>query len=174
MSEEQARLLLQQGFCGRLATVSADGSPYCVPLLYVVREGRLYAHNTIASGHLRANVEHEARVCFEVDEPGQIFDYGRFECDSSVSYRSVIAFGAMRVVTATEEKQAFFEALMAKYGTPGRDRPQGFFPRIDLVTVYEMTIERITGKELTLPVPSQQWPALDRTASPDAQPPNPR
>ena len=56
MSEEQARLLLQQGFCGRLATVSADGSPYCVPLLYVVREGRLYAHNTIARGHLRANV----------------------------------------------------------------------------------------------------------------------
>jgi uncharacterized protein len=40
MSEEQARQLFQQGFCGRLATVSEDGSPYCVPLLYVVH-GRL-------------------------------------------------------------------------------------------------------------------------------------
>ena len=62
-------------------------------MLYVVREGRLYAHNTIARGHLRASVEHEARVCFEGDAPGQVFDYGRFECDSSVAYRSVIVFG---------------------------------------------------------------------------------
>jgi uncharacterized protein len=62
---------------------------------------------------------------------------------------------------------------MDKYGTPGRDRPRGFFPRIDQVTVYAMTIERITGKELALPALSQQWPALDRTASPGAQPPTP-
>jgi uncharacterized protein len=34
-----------------------------------------------------------------------------------------------------------------------------------------MTIERMTGKEQALPELSRQWPALDRTASPDAQPP---
>jgi uncharacterized protein len=171
MSEEQAGQLLQRSFCGRLATVSEDGSPYCVPLLYVLIGNRLYVHSTVARGHLRANVEHDARVCFEVDEPGQIFDYGRFECDSSVSYRSVIAFGTMRIVADRKETQKFFEALMTKYGTPGRDRPQGFFPRIDQVIVYEMTVERLTGKEQTLPGLSQQWPAVDRTASPDAQPP---
>ena len=93
MSEEQARQLFQQGFCRRLATVGEDGSPYCVPLLYVVIQGRLYVHNTSDRGHLPANLEHEARVCFEVDEPGEVFNYGRLECDSSVSYRSVIAFG---------------------------------------------------------------------------------
>ena len=172
MSEEQAGQLLQRSFCGRLATVSEDGSPYCAPLLYVVVGGSLYVHNTIARGHLRANIEHDVRVCFEVDEPGQVFDYGRFECDSSVSYRSVIAFGTMRIVDDRKEKQRFFEALMNKYGTPGRDRPRGFFPRIDRVIVYEMTIERLTGKEQALPGISQQWPAVDRTASPDAQPPS--
>jgi nitroimidazol reductase NimA-like FMN-containing flavoprotein (pyridoxamine 5'-phosphate oxidase superfamily) len=172
MSEEQALQLLQRSFCGRLATVSEDGSPYCVPLLYVVTGTRLYVHNTIARGHLRANFEHDVRVCFEVDEPGQIFDYGRFECDTSVSYRSVIAFGTMRTVADRKEKQEFLEALMNKYGTPGRDRPRGFFPRIDQVIVYEMTIERLTGKEQTLPGVSLQWPALDRTATPDARPPS--
>jgi nitroimidazol reductase NimA-like FMN-containing flavoprotein (pyridoxamine 5'-phosphate oxidase superfamily) len=55
-----------------------------------------------------------------------------------VSYRSVIAFGTMRIVDDRKEKQEFFEALMNKYGTPGRDRPRGFFPRIDRVIVYEM------------------------------------
>ena len=69
-------------------------------------------------------VEREPRVCFEVDEAGPVFDYGRFECDSSVSYRSVIAFGTMRIVDDVLEKQAFLEALMEKYGTRGRDRPR--------------------------------------------------
>jgi uncharacterized protein len=32
MSADQAREVLRQGFCGRLATVSEDGGPYCVPL----------------------------------------------------------------------------------------------------------------------------------------------
>src|ERR1700731_4101609 len=150
MSEEQARQLFQQGFCRRLATVGEDGSPYCVPLLYVVIQGRLYVHNTSDRGHLPANLEHEARVCFEVDEPGEVFNYGRFECDSSVSYRSVIAFGTIRIVADVTVTQRFFEALMEKYGTPDRTRPKGFFPRIGQVTVYEMTIERMTGREQAL------------------------
>jgi hypothetical protein len=33
-----------------------------------------------------------------------------------------------------------------------------------------MTIGRMTGKELALPEVSRRWPAVDRTASPDAQP----
>jgi hypothetical protein len=71
-------------------------------------------------------------------------------------------------------KQQFFQALLEKYGTPDRDRPKGFFPRIDEVTVYAITIERMTGKELALPQVSQQWPAVDRTKSPDALPPQVR
>jgi hypothetical protein len=39
------------------------------------------------------------------------------------------------------------------------------------VTVYAISIERVTGKEVALPVAEQRWPALDRTKSPDAIPP---
>ncbi len=88
MKEVRAREVLEKGFCGRLATVGADGWPYCVPLLYVLQEGDILVHNTRAKGHLRENVDHEPRVCFEVDEPGEVFPYGRFECDSSVAYAS--------------------------------------------------------------------------------------
>ena len=82
----------------------------------------------------------------------------------------MIAFGTIRIVADLTVRQRFFEALMEKYGTPDRARPKGFFPRTGQVTVYEMTIERMTGKEQALPELSRQWPALDRTASPDAQP----
>jgi nitroimidazol reductase NimA-like FMN-containing flavoprotein (pyridoxamine 5'-phosphate oxidase superfamily) len=35
MSDELALQTLAQGYSGHLATVSDDGFPYCIPLLYV-------------------------------------------------------------------------------------------------------------------------------------------
>jgi nitroimidazol reductase NimA-like FMN-containing flavoprotein (pyridoxamine 5'-phosphate oxidase superfamily) len=171
MSAERARAVLLAGKCGRLATVGSDGYPYCVPLLYVWMNDELYVHNTAARGHLRTNIEHEARVCFEMDEDGDVFDYGRFECDSSVAYRSVILFGKIRVVADAAVKQAFCDGLMAKYRPGGTGRPAGFYPRLDQITVYAIAPERITGKELALPELSEQWPAKDMTKSPNARAP---
>jgi uncharacterized protein len=171
MAEGRARETLERGFCGRLATVGEDGYPYCVPLLYVWMDGQVYLHNTRVRGHLRANVDHESRVCFEVDESGEPFAYGRFECDSTVAYRSVIVFGRIRVVEDKETKQRFCEGLMAKYAKKDWDRPKGFFPRIDQITVYAVTIERMSGKETPLPEVSQRWPAVDHTKTPNAREP---
>ena len=80
MSHAAALETLQRGFCGRLATIGEEGYPYCVPLLYVWLNGEVCLHNAKARGHRRASVDHEPRVCFEVDEPGEVFPYGRFEC----------------------------------------------------------------------------------------------
>jgi uncharacterized protein len=168
MSDERALETLAQGYSGRLATVSEDGFPYCIPLLYLWIGGEVYLHTTSARGHLRANIERERRVCFEVDEQQGVFDYGRFECDSGLAYRSVCLFGRIRTVEDRKIKQRFCEALMAKYGKPGTLRPKGFFPRIDAITVYAIAVERITGKEMVLPPLSEQWPAKDRTKTPNA------
>ena len=130
MAEEQALATLERGFAGHLATVGENGHPYCLPLLYVWADGRIYLHNSRAKGHLRSNVDHESRVCFAVDEAGEAFAYGRFECDSAVAYRSVIVFGTIAVVDDIATKQRFCERLMVKYAKPEWDRPKGFFPRL--------------------------------------------
>jgi nitroimidazol reductase NimA-like FMN-containing flavoprotein (pyridoxamine 5'-phosphate oxidase superfamily) len=169
MTEERARETLAHGFCGRLATVDEDGWPYCVPLLYVCLDGEVWVHNTRAAGHLRTNVDHEARVCFEVDQAGEVFAYGRFECDSTVAYRSVIAFGRIRVVEDLAAKRRFCDALMAKYAKQDWERPKGFYPRIELITVYAIAIERLSGKETPLPAASERWPAADHTKTPNAR-----
>jgi len=169
MTDARALEFLARGFCGRIASVGADGWPYCVPLLYVWAEGEIRVHNSAAHGHFRANVEHDQRVCFEVDEAGEVFDYGRFECDSSVAYRSVIVFGTIRIVEDDSAKREFFDALMAKYGKPDSGRPKHFYPRLDQITLYAIAPERITGKETPLPDISEQWPAMDRTKSPNAK-----
>lgn len=169
LAEADARALIERAYCGRLATISEDGWPYVVPLLHVFSGDEIGLHNTAARGHLRTNVQRDARACFEVDEPVKVFDYGRFECDSGLAYSSAIAYGRVRVVDDRAAKARFFDAFMAKYGT-GADRPKGFYPRLDEVTVYAMTVERITGKHCPLPLVSEQWPALDRTKSPSAKP----
>jgi uncharacterized protein len=171
MSDERILEMLAQGYCGRLATVGADGYPYCIPLLYLWIDGEVYLHTTSARGHLRANIERDPRVCFELDQQEGVFDYGRFECDSGLAYQSVCLFGRIRLVDDQQAKQRFCEMLMAKYGKPETTRPKGFFPRIDAITVYAVAVERMTGKETPLPPLSEQWPAKDRTKTPNASPP---
>jgi nitroimidazol reductase NimA-like FMN-containing flavoprotein (pyridoxamine 5'-phosphate oxidase superfamily) len=170
MSDERSLETLARGYSGRLATVSADGFPYCIPILYLWINGEVYVHTTAARGHLRANIEREPRVCFEVDEEEGVFDYGRFECDSGLAYRSVCLFGRIRIIEDKDLKQRFCEALMRKYRTAGAPRPEEFFPRIDAITVYAIAVERMTGKEQALPPISEQWPTKDRTKTPNAQP----
>jgi nitroimidazol reductase NimA-like FMN-containing flavoprotein (pyridoxamine 5'-phosphate oxidase superfamily) len=169
MPEDRARQFLVRGFSGRLATIGEDGFPYCVPLLYVWMDDQLFVHTTSAPGHFRANVEWERRVCFEVDEPEQVFDYGRFECDSGLAYSSVVLFGTIRIIEERAVKQRFCEMLMQKYGK-AEGRPKNFFPRLDIITVYAIAVERITGKQQTLP--AQQWPVVDFTKTPDARAPD--
>ena len=170
MPDKRARETLARGHSGRLATVSEDGFPYCIPLLYLWIGGEVYLHTTSARGHLRANIERDPRVCFEVDEQEGVFDYGRFECDSGLAYRSVCLFGRIRIIEDRTAKQQFCQALMVKYGKPDTDRPKGFFPRLDAITVYAIAVERMTGKETPLPPLSEQWPAKDRTRTPNASP----
>ena len=48
MPDAHVAKMLAQGFCGRLATVSEDGAPYCTQLLYIWMDSELYLHTTSA------------------------------------------------------------------------------------------------------------------------------
>jgi nitroimidazol reductase NimA-like FMN-containing flavoprotein (pyridoxamine 5'-phosphate oxidase superfamily) len=168
MSDADAREFLRCGFSGRLATIGADGYPYCVPLLYVMMDGDVFVHQARARGHLRENVDGDSRACFEVDEQDGVFAYGRFECDTGLAYRSVILFGEIRVVTDEPVREAFCVELMRKYGPDGDVRPASFFPRLGDITIYRFAMQRMTGKQTALPPLSEQWPARDKTKSPNA------
>ena len=170
MSSKRAMEALTGACSGRLATIGTDGFPYCLPLLFVMIDGEIFVHNSNAHGHLRANVESNSRVCFEVDQANEVYPYGRFECDSALAYWSVIAFGNIRVIEATDIKQRFCDTLMAKYADKTWERPKGFYPRLADICVYAISIERLTGKETVLPIAAERWPAVDKTKSPDSKP----
>jgi nitroimidazol reductase NimA-like FMN-containing flavoprotein (pyridoxamine 5'-phosphate oxidase superfamily) len=147
------------------ATVSANGDPYVVPNLFVYADGLIHLH-TSPTGHFLANIEARPRISFEMAEMGTVYPYGEFECDTTVSYVSVVGFGAVRIDSDPAGKARFFDRLMAKYTNPKLQRPKSFYPRLDMVTVYAIEIERITGKRGPLLAVSDQWPAKNMTKSP--------
>ena len=53
---------------------------------------------------------------------------GRFECDTSIAYRSVIVFGTIRIVDAEEDKARFFVELMRSMPTPPGSVRRGSSP----------------------------------------------
>lgn len=170
MSAEQINAALEKGFAGRLATVGPDGWPYAVPMLYVWHEGVLYFHGTNAAGHLRQCVTHGRKACFVMDKAGDVFAYGRYQCDTGLSYESVVVFGELDVIEDRDVGTWFFGKLFEKYQPDPKGRPVEVYPRLDKIVLYRMSVSRITGKATVLPEPQQQWPAADRTASPDWKP----
>jgi uncharacterized protein len=167
MSDSETQEFLRRAFCGRTATVDAEGFPYVVPNLFVWHEGTVWLHTAKVNGHFARNVKHDDRVCFEVDEPGEVFPYGFIECDTSVSFRSVVLFGRIQLLTDADQARTFFTLFMQKYA-PAHSwgREKGSFPRIAATNIYRITPESMTGKAGLLPAVEEQWPAKNKTLSP--------
>ena len=170
LSRAEIDRFLEEAAFAHFATVSANGDPYVVPNLFVYADGLIHLHTSL-TGHFLANIEARPRISFEMAEMGTVFPYGEFECDTSVSYTSVVGFGTVRIDGDPAGKARFFDRLLAKYADPKWQRAKGFYPRLDMVTVYAIEIERITGKRGPLPAVGDQWPAKNMTKSPGAAAP---
>src|SRR5215469_1863637 len=158
MSAEEVGAFLASAHCGRTATVGADGYPYVVPNLFVWMDERIYLHTARQRGHFLANVEFCDRVCFETDEPGEIFPYGPVECDTSIAFRSVVVFGRIGIVPERQTRERFFAAFLSKYAPADSwGRPRGTFPRIDSTILYAIAPEIMTGKQTPLPAAQNRW-----------------
>ena len=96
----------------------------CLPAPVCLARRSGWLHNTSAHGHLQNNVRHDPRVCFEVSVPGKVFAYGRYECDTSIEYQSIVVFGRAAIIDDRTSKSLFFDALMAKYYSKRIQRAQ--------------------------------------------------
>ena len=170
MSREEAEQFLTAACCGRTGTIGTDGDPYVVPNLFIWHDAQVYLHTARYDGHFLSNVRHCDKVSVEVDEPGEVFPYGHIECDTSVSYRSVIVSGRIRTVEDTDEKVSFYPAFMAKYAPEdswGREKDS--LPRVAGTVVSAITPETLTGKDGHVPPLHKRWPTRNDTASPNWQ-----
>lgn len=140
---EECAAILTKGTSGVLALSGDAGYPYAIPLSYVFAENRLYFH-CAKSGHKLDAFRRDNRASFCVVEQDQVVSEAY-----TTWFRSVIAFGAIRILEGPAEKRAAIEMLAARYAPDdtAEHRAQVIGQEWESLCMLEMVIEHLTGKE---------------------------
>ena len=111
MSDEEARDILAAATSGVLALAGENGYPYAVPMSFAYDEEkeRLLFH-TARVGHKMTAIERCDKASFCIIDEDKVVPR-RF----TTYYRSVIAFGKLRILKSADEKRAAAEFLGEVY-----------------------------------------------------------
>ncbi len=147
--EDWIRSFLREAKVGHIAMVWQD-QPFITPSMFWYDENnaRIIFHSNIA-GRVRANLERNPKVCLEASEMGKFLP-SNVALEFSVQYRSVMVFGAARVITDLQEARAALYGLIKKYFptmTAGKEYREITDKELRATSVYEIKIESWSGKE---------------------------
>lgn len=163
--DDWIRAFLHEARVGHIAS-SMDGQPFLNPTTFWFDEAnhQIIFHSN-ATGRVRSNIEHNARICFEASEPGQMLP-SNVALEFSLQFRSVIVFGKVRLVTDPAEARRVMYGLIHKYFpamTAGREYREITDKELKRTSVYAIQIEAWSGKEnwKDRADQSDEWPALD-------------
>lgn len=108
--------ILDDGMVGTLSTVTDDGMPWAVPLLYARDGDRILVHGSTGAGALR-RVATGAPVAFSVTHmDAMVVAHSTFE--SSANYRSAVVYGVFEALSGDEQYSAL--DLISEHIIPGR------------------------------------------------------
>ena len=140
LTEEEADKILENGKTGILAVNGDDGFPYTVPINYVYKNGKLYFHGARA-GHKYDAMLRSNKVSFCVIDKDDVV------AEKLTTYfRSVIAFGTVRLLEGEELLQAAYD-LGIKYYNNDEAVQKEIDWELNALACFEITIEHLTGKE---------------------------
>lgn len=140
LPQEETEQLLGSATSGVLALLGEDGYPYAVPLSHLYRSGKLYFHCAMEGHKIDAIRQHDkASFCVVVQDKVVPEDF-------TTHYRSVIAFGRIRIVEDEVEKRAAITALAERF-SPGIDPRKAIDGAMGHMHILALEIEQLTGKE---------------------------
>ena len=142
LSDEESIGILQKAASGTLALLGDNGYPYAVPISYVYSEGKLYFHSAL-SGHKVDAIRNCDKASFCVIDKDEVKPekYTTF-------FRSVIAFGRIRIIEDETEKLAIAQLLGNRYN-PNQDEAlqKEIEHGLNRMLAIRFDIEHLTGKE---------------------------
>lgn len=142
LSQEKATEILQRNTSGTLAVLGDDDYPYAVPLSYVFADGKLYMHSA-KTGHKVDAVRKHEKASFCVIDQDQIVPK-----EYTTYFRSVIAFGKVRLLEDEQQMRRAAETLAMKYAPEfSAGIPASIDAAIGRMAILEMTIDHMTAKE---------------------------
>ncbi|MDL2261545.1 pyridoxamine 5'-phosphate oxidase family protein [Methanimicrococcus sp. OttesenSCG-928-J09] len=146
LTEDEINHLLDNSIVGRLATVSAAGIPYVIPVhfVYNAESKKIYIHGLIR-GQKLDNIAANPNVCFEADLfETFIMPPEDSPCDVNTQYQSVIITGTAKLLEDENEKADALNLIVEKYTPLLAGMPFG--NAIKATAVIEISANEITGK----------------------------
>ncbi len=163
--DDWIRAFLQEAKIGHFAT-SWDDQSFITPSMFWFDEKnrQIIFHSNIA-GRIRANIEHNPKVCLEASEIGKLLP-SNVALEFSLQYRSVVVFGIVHILTDPEETRYALYNLIKKYFptmTAGKEFREITEKELRATSVYALQIESWSGKEnwKDRADQSDEWPPLD-------------
>ena len=142
LTDDEVIAILEQGEVGVLAVLGDEGYPYTVPINYVYADGRILMHSA-KSGHKIEAIRGCDKASFCVIAQADVVAQ-----DYSTNFRSVVAFGRVRIVEDDAERQSALRLLGDKYN-PGQDAAlEAEIAKAGAyAAVIELAVEHATGKQ---------------------------
>lgn len=143
LSRQKVADILHKGTSGVLALLGDNDYPYAVPISYVYDDGKIYFHSA-KNGHKIDAIQRTEKASFCVIDKDLVVPE-----EYTTYFRSVIAFGKIRVIEDDREKRAAIEKLAIKYAPEdtAANRDDAISRGGNLICMLEMKIDHITGKE---------------------------
>ena len=143
LSDDECRRILEKATSGVLALSGDDGYPYAVPISFALDGDRIIFHSAV-TGHKIDAIRRSEKASFCVIDSDSVIPE-KF----TTAYRSVIAFGKLRIIDDSNEKRSAIEKLTRKY-VPEVSREmmeKEINSGWNALAVLEMRIEHLTGKQ---------------------------
>lgn len=119
LDEKESIALLERGTAGVLALSGDEGYPYAVPISYVYNDSKIFFHSAV-SGHKIDAIKNSDKASFCVIAQDHIVPK-----EYTTYYKSVIAFGRLRILEDASEKEPPSNCWPKNIipPIPGRDAP---------------------------------------------------
>lgn len=142
MPQEAAVEILQKRTSGVLALLGDDDYPYTVPMSYVYDDGKLYFHSAVSGHKIDAIRKHDKASFCVIDEDRIVAE------EYTTYFRSVVAFGKIRLLEEPDEIRRTGTILAMKYSADFKDGiPKAIEDDIKNMYMIELDIQHITAKE---------------------------
>ena len=140
MSNEECIDILTNEPRGVLALLGDYDYPYTVPMSHVFADGKIYFHGA-QTGHKNDAAKKYEKVSYCVVDRGV-----KAEDSWWYTFKSVVVFGKIRILTDRDEKIEKLTYLGDKFFPTHEETMDEISRLLDRTEVFEITIDHMTGK----------------------------
>lgn len=140
LTQDECKRILKTASTGVLGLNGLNGYPYTVALNYVYDSGKIYFHCAL-QGYKTDCIKKDCRASLSV-----IGDDTVIAEKYTTAYRSVTAFGKVKILDDRNEILTAIKKLTLKYVEDTTDMQAEIDRYINSLCILEMTVEHMTGK----------------------------